>query len=143
MRVKLRSLAEEARIIRNYERKLRKRWRKEKAQEKAESLQETYGKLHRHRVVALRREARAGYLAYGFLRGRPYNTIEERTKIPLVFSTCGNLPAMPFLPWGYSEQIIKKVCETVSKFDEKPVDWPKDFRSQQNIICTWIDKTKI
>ncbi len=63
LRVKVKSLAEEARIIRKEERR-------------------TFGRLrellHHHRVWRVRMEARASHLAYGFIRGR---TLEQMERI--------------------------------------------------------------
>lgn len=66
LRVKIKSLAEEARIIRREERKAR------------------YGRerLHLHRVGIVRSEARHAQLAYGMLRGRSYKSLEPNAKEP-------------------------------------------------------------
>lgn len=61
LRVKLKSLAEEARIIRREERRTWGQLREE---------------LHLHRVRDVRTEARATHLAYGFLRGRTLEQME-------------------------------------------------------------------
>lgn len=61
LRVKLKSLAEEARIIRREERRAWGVLRDE---------------LHQHRVRQVRSEARHTHLAYGFLRGKTYQQIE-------------------------------------------------------------------
>jgi hypothetical protein len=63
LRVKIKSLAEESRIIRHEERKARNR--------------EVHESLYRHRVVDVRREQRASVLAYAFLRGRDYASCER------------------------------------------------------------------
>jgi hypothetical protein len=67
LKVKLKSLAAEAKII-----------RKEEKRAKVNSLRE---KLYRHRIDVVRHEARHTYLAYGFLRGREYDKLESTTKI--------------------------------------------------------------
>lgn len=63
LRVKIKSLAEEAKIIRKEE-------------------QRTWGglrdELHVHRVREVRNEARAAHLAYGFIRGRTLDQMEVR-----------------------------------------------------------------
>lgn len=64
LRVKIRSLAEEAKIIRHEE----LRHPKQRAE------------LHRHRTFDVREEARAAHIAYGFLRGRTYHQIEKSCK---------------------------------------------------------------
>lgn len=66
LRVKLKSLAEEARIIRKEERR-------------------SWGALRHelwvHRVGPVRFEARAAHLAYGLLRGRTLQQMEQRDTI--------------------------------------------------------------
>lgn len=73
LKVKIKSLAAEARIIRAEERKL-------------PGPHATRTGLHLHRVNEVRREARAALLAYGFLRGRWYEQIEgpgtDRDAVP-------------------------------------------------------------
>lgn len=61
LRVKANSLAEEARIIRRAERR---------------SWGLLLNDLHKHRVVELRREARATHLALGFIKGRTLDEME-------------------------------------------------------------------
>lgn len=65
LKIKVKSLAEEAKIIRAEERK----WPGES--------DERVG-LHNHRVLDVRRESRAACLAYGFLRGRTYKRMEAK-----------------------------------------------------------------
>lgn len=64
LKIKIKSLAEEARIIRHEE----KKWY---------GPSETRTGLYLHRVRDVRSEARAALLAYGFLRGRPYAALEK------------------------------------------------------------------
>lgn len=65
-RVKIKSLAEEARIIRHEEaRTPDPSWR---------------GCLRGHRIHELRRESRSAQLAYAFVRGVPYKVVENRCK---------------------------------------------------------------
>lgn len=65
LRVKVKSLAEEARIIRK--------------EERVAASPATRSSLYRHRTVDVRREQRAALLAYAFLRGRSYAATEGRT----------------------------------------------------------------
>lgn len=69
LKVKLKSLAEEARIIRREEKK-------------GGDLREG---LYRHRVDDVRSEARHTLLAYNFIRGRTYKQTEPNTKTPISF----------------------------------------------------------
>jgi len=80
LRVKIKSLTEECKIIRNEE-KLSK-WKAKAAtarskQEQAKKHLSHYSSLDIHRRVDLRKEARATYLAYGFLRGKSMRDIEH------------------------------------------------------------------
>ena len=66
LRVKLKSLAEEARIIRLEERRANQR--------RNFDLQ---ANLREHRIMVVRREARATILAYNYLRGLPFSFCEQ------------------------------------------------------------------
>lgn len=66
LKVKIKSLAEEARIIRLEERRA-----------KARGDYETLTSLYLHRTKDVRNEARATQLAYGFLKGRTRSEIES------------------------------------------------------------------
>ena len=66
MKVKVKSLAAEARIIRHEE----KRSKDVKQQ----------SSLHLHRTGVVREEARAALIAYGFIRGKKFSAIEPRAK---------------------------------------------------------------
>ncbi len=80
LKVKVKSLAAEARIIRHatHKAKRRVRWMKEHGDEaehlEAEEVRDT---LIRHRCVEVRSEARHSLLAYGFLRGTQYQVMER------------------------------------------------------------------
>lgn len=65
LKIKIRSLAEEAAIIRAEERK---------------HSGERRNAIHNHRVIDVRRAQRATYIAYGYLRGRAYRQIEPQTR---------------------------------------------------------------
>lgn len=63
LRVKVKSLAEEARIIRREERRAR--------------FGDLRGELHWHRISDVRLEARATHIAYGLVKGLPIERIEK------------------------------------------------------------------
>lgn len=63
LRVKVKSLAAESRIIRQEERRAR--------------TTEVHASLYMHRVQDVRREARAALLAYAFIRGTAYARVEQ------------------------------------------------------------------
>ena len=69
LRVKIRSLATEARIIRHEERRA-----------KSAKRRDLVAGLVEHRRGAVRREARAAQLAAGFLRGRQISQIEPKNR---------------------------------------------------------------
>lgn len=80
LKVKIKSLAAEAAIIRREERQALKagRWGvAHQKTEESEALFGEYNQLHNHRTHAVRDAARVALLAYGFLRGRPYRAIEN------------------------------------------------------------------
>jgi hypothetical protein len=64
LKVKIKTLAEEARIIRLEERR-------------AQAGSRLQGELHGHRVGEVRHEQRCSLLAYAFLRGIPYASCEK------------------------------------------------------------------
>jgi hypothetical protein len=78
LRVKVRSLAEEARIIRHEERRAKPIWRRSLTLGENSAPDYTFFHLRNHRVFDVRREARAALLAYGFLRGKSYFAIEAK-----------------------------------------------------------------
>lgn len=67
LRIKIKSLAEEAKLIRREERRTFGQLRNE---------------LHLHRTGIVRYEARHTHIAYGLLRGRSIDQIEPRAKEP-------------------------------------------------------------
>lgn len=67
LKIKIKSLAAEARIIRSEE----KKW---------PGQSYVRSSLHGHRTGIVRNEARHSQLAYGFLRGRPYVAMEQKAK---------------------------------------------------------------
>lgn len=84
LKIKIKSLAEEARIIKQEERK----WGGRHIMRRD---------LHEHRVNVVRKEIRASLLVYGFLRGRSYNRVEGK---------CHDSP-----DWKRVAAILKKFCE--------------------------------
>lgn len=67
LRVKVKSLAVEARLIRHEEHKTHGVLREH---------------LHRHRVIQVRDAARNTHLAYGLIRGRAYEQMEPKAFLP-------------------------------------------------------------
>lgn len=82
LKVNVKSLAAEAKIIRNEERKYRKRLSELVVKESALGYKLRYRRdnLNDHRRGHLRREARSANLAYAFLRGRAYKDVEPNVR---------------------------------------------------------------
>lgn len=84
LKVKIKSLAEEAKIIRKEERKALATYRriknKQGFEEKAEKALNLYNGLRMHRIGIVRAEARAAQLAYGFLNNKKYSELETPSK---------------------------------------------------------------
>lgn len=98
LRVKLKSLAEETRIIRREERRTHGALREE---------------LYLHRTRAVGVEARLTHLAYGFIRGRTYEQMEATTKSPLTPASWERVRAMlkKYGPAGLFEpEVMKKAA---------------------------------
>ncbi len=73
LKIKIKSLAEEAKIIRHEERFV-KSWKREPG----ELPNDLYFDLHKHRTKDVCKESRSSNLAYGYLREMPYLRIEEK-----------------------------------------------------------------
>lgn len=110
LKVKIKSLAVEATIIRHEERKwLRSgRWlRKNKPAEMAPAYA-TWSGLNTHRLN-LRIEQRAAFIAYGYLRGSAYRQIEQ-SPCYLKAPFCRSGP-----DWGRVRDLIIKYGPPISK----------------------------
>lgn len=103
LKVRIKELAEEARIIRAEEHKAKS----------ARKYGELTG-LNRHRIDVVRPAARSAQLAYGFLRGRPYRTMER---------TCRIKPSM------------KEIRRLVSKYGSEP-----DTEKVEKQVEAWLDQ---
>ena len=81
LKMKICSLAEEARIIRRMEKRIVKRrrhWAKKTDTSVDMRSEPMRLSLQQHRQFVVRLEARNSNLAYGFLRGRTYKQVEDR-----------------------------------------------------------------
>lgn len=82
LKIKIKSLAEEARIIRKEENKLKDKYRSFKPEytpaTKLSDITNIRECLYAHRVVNVRTELRHANLAYAYLRGRAYRQIEPK-----------------------------------------------------------------
>jgi hypothetical protein len=78
LKVKIKSLATEAGIIRLEERRAKRQcsWARTHQHESLGASEALFRGLRMHRVKEVRNEARASLVAYGFLRGKRYAQIE-------------------------------------------------------------------
>lgn len=86
LRVKIKSLAAEARIIRAEERRAKHRQQRD-----------LHSQLRSHRVFQVRSAARNTLLAYGYLRGKSYRAIEPHTTGPF--------------PWKFEKDVAKMILK--------------------------------
>lgn len=84
LRIKRRTLAEEARIIRGYERKALAAARAANATNHADRAiiqYARYDSLRQHRIGVVRNAARLNHLAHAYLKGTPYAKVEDPKRI--------------------------------------------------------------
>lgn len=106
LKIKIKSLAEEARIIRKEERKVLSYARTTDIPAPKEIHYRTYESLHRHRTYDVRTEARATHLAYAFLRGVPYASVEAKR------SDSKKASYAETLTWKRASDMVKKYGTT-------------------------------
>lgn len=109
LRVKLKSLAAEAQIIRREERRTHGQLRNE---------------LHQHRVGVLRRTTRHTHLAYGFIRGRTLEQMEVNARKQIEYPDPSRL-----IDWALVQKMITRygskgmtvpvVSEAVDRFSRR------------------------
>lgn len=80
LKIKNKSLAEEARIIRKEERKLKKMIKHSRDTIEKNECINAFSSVQSHRKVNVRMEQRATLLAIGFLKGKTYSSIEPKRK---------------------------------------------------------------
>ena len=102
LKVKICSLAAEATIIRRMEHRWKPRWKSH------EDL--TFFGLRSHRTCDVRREQRVALLAYGYLRGRPYQAIEFKCYEPPNWTRVFDM-VRKYGPHATKEVVAKAVAE--------------------------------
>lgn len=111
LKVKIKSLTAEAKIIRREE-------------QKARTIMQS-GFLRKHRIFNLREEARASHIAYGFVRGRKFRQVENKTK-----------------PEDLSEGMLSNIQSMVLKYGPEflnPLRYSKINRDEiMKSILDWI-----
>ena len=105
LKIKIKSLADEAQAIRAEERKVSRHFKNAKTEEHRYDHALTVQGLRDHRVGIVRDEARASLVAYGFLRGIPYERIER--------------------PSRYSHLMWRRSLEIAQRFSANPAEKTK------------------
>jgi hypothetical protein len=99
LKIKIKSLAAEAQIIKIEER----RWKTVGKRNVGDVPHPLFFNLRSHRLHAVRKECRSSNLAYGFLRGRDYKRIENK---------CYESP-----DWKTVEAIVKRFADKLDQRD--------------------------
>lgn len=120
LKIKLKSLADEARIIRAEERKSR-------PDHRISSINSILDELRCHRIAVVRREARATNLAYAFIRGRKYKAVESKFHQ-------GNTP-----DWSKVEAMVRKYGRSFDP-DLSFSANETNFNSMMKRLSTWKDE---
>lgn len=138
LKIKIKSLAAEARIIRREERRqlgsaryLKRRDWSRQVNERSEEQLTAYSchqRLHQHRVVGVRQEARAAQIAYGFLRGRRLSQIES--------------PRMRDAPWwGRILRLVLRYHDSDrsnKRIREELRDWVLQMGMPSELLPHWL-----
>lgn len=118
LKIKLKSLMEEVKIIRHEEDKLKPAIRKG-----SEGAAKMVNEMAHHRRWDLRRESRATLLAYGFIRGRSYEQIEPKV-------THYHVPVEV-------KQRVERIAKMVHRYGS--IDWnPEDVGAYQTKVRKWM-----
>ena len=130
LKIKSKHLALEAGVIRFEEQKLKRQieWLKQHQKNETEtSIMGTWNSLNSHRRFEVRNEARATYLARGYIEGRKYNTIEHEIKDLGTFNSY-------ILPRVVS-MVIKYKIGKIEKFMK-----PDDVKTVRDEIKAWCNE---
>lgn len=131
LKVKLVNLADEARTIRRLERARKKaaRYAKEKNLPWYNQACTEFWGLKEHRIGIVRREARDSHLAYGFLKGTPYERMEAK---------CYTQPN-----WDNAKAIAARFCppDEKSGFDYRWQCWRE--KKKPTAVGKLIDKVTL
>lgn len=119
LKVKVKSLAAEARIIRKEENKAKASYRylknKQGCEEDYRKARATWEGLQHHRKVDVRQEARASQLAYAFIRNKAFKYVEASTQPYVKYSTFTYIK--PELNW-----LSGRIAKMATKYGEKKVE---------------------
>lgn len=102
LRVKIKSLAVEARIIRTEERRCRDSLSRTVGHdEQRAALASSFASLRSHRTTDVRNEARCSLLAYALIRGRSLRTTEPKSDVSKIdWTKVSDLVGRFAVPWG-------------------------------------------
>jgi hypothetical protein len=118
LKIKVKSLTMESRIIRHAEQHNKKVWRQLEAKQikpfSVEGLKSEHHRLYKHRIQDVRIESRAAQLAYAYMRNKPYANTEK--------------------PIRKVKPPLQKIAEIVSRFNGK-VEKPESILPR---IKDWI-----
>jgi hypothetical protein len=134
LKVKIKSLAAEARIIRREEKQSTGRLRWE---------------LWQHRVEVVRREARLSQIAYGFLRGKRYDQIEKKVGPELPDGRIGGGGPLTAADWVKIESMVERFgarkywdrwygYSTAGRPKETETECGNEIAAQQQAFQTWM-----
>lgn len=148
LKIKSKHLSEESKIIRHEEKKYLGAWRydcNKNREDQANSplvpweniSYNTFSKLHHHRVIEVRFENRATFLARAYLAGKSYKDIENSRKDDAVFNVY-ILPRMTSMVAKYGENKIDKYQYTlVAGIREKLVN--PEYKALQETLKAWAN----
>lgn len=134
LRVKIKSLAAETKIIRFEEKRTKRTFDFETSNTPnpaareylANTYHEKLWKLTHHRIFDVRKETRATLIAYAFLRNKPYSSVEN----PKISITNNSFD---------SNYLLDRVVSMVNKYSE--FKERKDSKELKKIIISWIDSS--
>jgi len=128
LKIKSKHLALEAGVIRFEEQKLKRQieWLKTHQKDEA-TFRSEWESLNSHRRFDVRNEARATYLARGYIEGRKYETIENNIKDLGTFNSY-------ILPRVVS-MVIKYKLGRIEKFLK-----PDDVKAVREEVKTWCNE---
>lgn len=138
IKVKIKSLAVEAKIIRHEEHaaKQQSRFLKAIGSPEAEyaAARKLFWGLRDHRTIDVRTEARASLIAYGFLRGKRYRQIECSSKVILGTTTTKDGIATHHLTTEFYHVMVR-AATLIIKYGPKQYDKREDLHKE---LEAWI-----
>lgn len=129
LKVKHKSLADEAKIIRKEENKLFRQtvWLRDHQQlEAAEETLDARMELRDHRKVIVGFEARATYIALAYLKGKPFEYVEKNHK--------GRVPF--YYSWN---SLLDRVSQIVAKYENMSAYRWRSHRRETHVVKSEIE----